>query len=383
MKKAADFLEEKKEEILEAWIGKIKQEVEATRQNNELALRDHVPQLIEDIVKIIRQCYEQDVLEEEAVYKIIFENSIEHGRHRATSTGYTVDQILREYIFFHRILTNTLVKENLYDSDVGLVINYSIETAMLYSGSAFSESIQEMRQKLIGILAHDMRNPIAAAHLAIDIMKYDDGKERFEKVRKMALSSLKRSIDLVEGLLDSITVEAGEGITLEFSEINIVQSIQSIHCEASEIYSNEILLDCETKEITGVLDGTMIRRVLENFLSNAVKYGARGKPITIQVNDGEPYLEIKVHNHGNPIPDERKDDIFRFMKTQGNSGPKELKSWGMGLTLVKAVAEAHGGELNLESSEEKGTSFCIILNKYLNKPGKMRAPINYEFHHKK
>lgn len=379
MKRAADLIEVNKEKILETWISKIKEEVEATRQNSELALRDHVPHLIEDIIKIMRQYENFDVLNEEAVYAEIFENSIEHGRHRATSTGYTVDQILREYIAFHRIITNLLMEENVYDTEVGLVIKYSIENAMLYSGSAFSESLQEMRQKLIGILAHDMRNPISAAHLAVDIMKYEDGKERFEKVRKLALSSLKRSIDLVEGLLDSITVEAGEGITLEFSEINIVTNIKSVHSEASEIYSNEIVLECDEDEIIGVLDGTMIRRVLENFISNAVKYGKRGKPVTISVENGDPFLSIKVHNFGNPIPDDRKDEIFRFMNTQGNSGPKELKSWGMGLTLVKAVAEAHGGELKLESSEENGTSFCIILDKSKNKPGKMRASLNYEF----
>lgn len=378
MKKAADIIEVNKEKILDIWISRIKEEVEATRQNSELALRDHVPHLIEDIITIMRQYENFDILNEEAVYEEIFENSIEHGRHRATSTGYTVDQILREYIAFHRIITNLLIEEKVYNTDVGLVIKYSIENAMLYSGSAFSDSLQEMRQKLIGILAHDMRNPIAAAHLAVDIMKYEDGKARFEKVRKMALSSLKRSIDLVEGLLDSITVEAGEGITLEFSEINIVNNIKSVQSEASEIYSNEIVLKCEEEKIIGILDGTMIRRVLENFISNAVKYGKRGKPVTIIVEDGNPFLSIKVHNFGNPIPDDRKDEIFRFMKTQGNTGPKELKSWGMGLTLVKAVAEAHGGELKLESNEENGTSFCIILDKTKNKPGKMRASLNYD-----
>lgn len=380
MRKAAKVLEDNKEKIIENWIQKIRGEVIASRLNTELALRDHVPHLLQDIIRIMNRFEKIDVLQEELIYKEILENSIEHGRHRATSTGYTVDQILREYIVFHRILTDLLMKEKVYTTEVGVVLKYSIENAMLYSGVAFSDSLQEMRQKLIGIVAHDMRNPIAAAYLAVDMMKYEDGRERFEKVRKMALSSLRRSVELVEDLLDSITVEAGEGITLEFEKGDLLPIIQSVYAEASEIYSNQIHLECKEKEITGIFDATMLRRVLENFLSNAIKYGNRKKPITIWVETKEETLTIKVHNYGNPIPEEKQDEIFEFLNTSGISGdPAGQKSWGMGLTLVKAVAEAHGGEVTYESNKKDGTTFSLVLDKNKNKPGKVRAALNYEF----
>lgn len=381
MKAAAAVLAENKEKILEIWIEKIREEVQASLLNSALALRDHVPHLLQDIIGIMNKFDKMDVLREDVMYQGILENSIEHGRHRATSAGYTVDQILREYIVFHRILTDLLMKENVYTTEVGVVLKYSIENAMLYSGVAFSDSLQEMRQKLIGIVAHDMRNPISAAYLAVDMMKYEDGRERFEKVKMMARSSLKRSIDLVESLLDSITVEAGEGITLEFEESDLLPMIQSVYTEASEIYSNPILLECKENEITGIFDATMLRRVLENFLSNAIKYGKREKPVTITVETNEEILTIKVHNFGNPISEERQDEIFEFLNTSsGNTGgPAGFKSWGMGLTLVKAVAEAHGGLVKYDSSKKEGTTFSIVLDKKKNKPGKIRATLNYEF----
>lgn len=380
MEKAAQILRTHKEVIMESWVDKVREEVNAARQNNKLALRDHLPHLLDDIESIMVRYKDFDVLRQETTYREMFKNSIEHGRHRATSTGYTVEQILREYIVFHHILTEVLVEEEAYNDEVGVVLKFSIEHAMLYSGGAFSESLQETRQKLLGIVAHDIRNPISAAYLAVDFLKYEEGKERFEKLRKIAHSSLKRSMELVEGLLDSITVEAGDGITLDFVKVNLYENIKAVHTEAEEIYSNDMILKCNEKEITGIFDPTMIRRVLENFISNAVKYGDRAKPVTITVNNSQEVLEIQVHNYGNEIPKERQEEIFEFLKTsQGPTGTTGLKSRGMGLSLVKAVARAHGGDVELESHKKDGTTFTISLNKFAHKPGKVKAPFTYDF----
>jgi signal transduction histidine kinase len=380
MEKAVKVLRTHKDVILEIWLNKVQKEVEAASKNNKLALRDHLPHLLDDILNIMQRYKDFDVLRQETTYREIFENSIEHGRHRATSSGYTVEQILREYILFHHAITDLLIEEEAYNDEVGVVLKFSIENAMLYSGGAFSESLQEMRQKLLAIVAHDIRNPISAAYLAVDFLKYDEGKERFEKLRKLAHSSLKRSMELVEGLLDSITVEAGEGITLDFTEANLAENIRSLHAEAAEIYSNDIVLECDKQEINGIFDPTMIRRVLENFISNAVKYGNRDTPVTVTVMDSEEHLEIGVHNYGEEIPQEKQEEIFQFLKTaQGSTGNSGLKSRGMGLSLVKAVARAHGGDVKLESSREKGTTFSITVHKFSHKPGKVKAPINYDF----
>lgn len=373
MKFAAQVLKRERELIINTWIDRIKEDVTATQDTSRIVLRDHIPHLLDDIIRVMESFDHFDVVKEEMIYREIFESSVEHGRHRATSEGYSLGQILREYIIFDKVITVALMNNNVFSKEVGMVVKYSVENAMLYSGIAFTDSLQDMRQKLIALVAHDMRNPISAALFAVKMMKYEDGPERFEKIRGMAVNSLNRSVELIENLLDSITVEAGQGMAFNFSKQNIVEFIKSVHQEAVESYTNTIKLECEESEIEGIFDGTMVRRVLENFVSNAVKYGRQGGPVTLSCVHGEDTVEISVHNEGEPIPPERQEAIFNFLNTSNGDSPRGLKSRGMGLSLVKAVAEAHSGELKLKSNAEEGTTFSILLEKYSNKPGKVRS----------
>jgi signal transduction histidine kinase len=378
MKYAAQVLKNEKEKIVNTWIDRIREDVSATRVTSRIVLRDHVPHLLDDIVRVMERFENFDVVEEEMIYKEIFESSVEHGRHRATSQGYSLGQILREYILLDKVITAVLLESKAFSKEVGMVIKYSIENAMLYSGIAFTDYLQEMRQKLLALVAHDMRNPISAALFALKMMKHEDGPERFEKIKGMGVNSLSRSLDLIENLLDSITIEAGEGMVFTFSEQNLAEFITSVHQEATESYSNAIELRCEDKEITGVFDGTMVRRVLENFISNAVKYGRPDGTVIVSCKNLEETVEISVHNEGDPIPPERQQAIFDFLNTAKGESPQGLKSRGMGLSLVKAVAEAHSGELHVESNEAEGTTFSIRLHKYSNEPGRLRAAMNSE-----
>ncbi|WP_029038781.1 sensor histidine kinase [Salinimicrobium xinjiangense] len=375
MKYAAQVLKNEKEIIINTWIDQIKEDVSATRNTSRIVLRDHVPQLLDDIIRVMDRFDKFDVVEEEMIYREIFESSVEHGRHRATSEGYSLGQILREYILFDKVITVSLIDNKAFSKEAGMVIKYSIENAMLYSAIAFTDSLQEMRHKLIAMVAHDMRNPISAALFAVKAMKYEDGPERFDKIKEMAITSLGRSVDLIEGLLDSVTIQAGEGMIFNFSQQNIVDYLQAVYQEAKQSYSNPFILECDEKEISGVFDGTMVRRVLENFINNAVKYGRRNGPISLSCKNNGDVVEFSVHNEGNPIPAEKQEAIFEFLDTSEGLGPLGLKSRGIGLYLVKAVAEAHSGELRLKSSEEEGTTFSISLHKSSREPGKFRGAV--------
>jgi signal transduction histidine kinase len=379
MKKAAKILKHQKENILSAWEESVKKEIKASNFTSRIALRDHLPQLLDDINKIMHRLENFQVIGDKEHFEEVYENCVKHGWQRSSSSGYTVDQVIREYIVFHRIITETLMEEDLYTTEVGTVLKYTLENAMLFSVSAFSNSLQEKRQKLIAILAHDLRNPISTAYMAISSIEQDQEKEQIEVIKQMAKSSLNRSLDLIEGLLDSITIQAGEGIFMDFSEINLVESVTSIYQEASQIYSNEIRLECGEEKIIGVFDEMMIRRVLENFISNAVKYGEGGQPVSILIENFQKTVSIRVHNYGKPIPEEKQKEIFKFLNTTNGNKAGGLRSYGMGLALIRAVADAHGGSLEIKSNKKEGTTFSITLNKAKNLSGKKRVALNFSY----
>ncbi len=377
MNRAAVVLENAKNEIMQAWVQKVRAELPAPNKTTDPVLRDHLPLLLDDIIQIMKK-YENFRFDSEMEsFDEMLDSSTGHGRHRSSSSGYDVAQVLKEYIILHRILTQELRSKNVYNAEVGDLLKYVIENSMLYAVVAFNGSLQKIRQKLLGVLAHDIRNPAAVAYSSIGMLEQEDSKERFEKIRGMSKKSIKRAIDLLENLLETVSVEAGEGLTLHFSERDLLEYIRSLYGEATEIYSNQIILKCGKDSINGVFDGAMIRRVLENIINNAVKYGERDTPVTIAVEDTPEKVAISVHNHGNPIPEQEQQEIFEFLNTANGKSLRNMKSWGMGLSLVKAVAKAHGGSLELESNQENGTTFTLILDKYENKPGKLKSALNF------
>lgn len=378
MRKAAGVIRDYKANILDQWEQEVNTEIHASKATTTLVLRNILPRILDSLADILELHEGKEDLTARKNYEEVINESIGHGRHRATSEHYTSKRIIREYIVLHRVLIYLLREKKAYNTDVGVVVSFTLETSVAYSIDSFTHSLEDMRMKLTGTLAHDIRNPLSAAYLGIDVLNYKDGEERFYKVKDMVKKNLRRSLDLLEGFMDAITVNSGEGISLTFAESNIVEDIKLVCWEASETYPNPINMECGGEEIMGIFDATAIRRLLENLMTNAVKYGSKDSPITVNIKEEGEEVYLSVHNHGSYISPEQRDKIFQFLNRSHNNTEEGLKSWGIGLTFVKMAAEAHGGYVDLQSDQEKHeTSFIVLLRKYANPPGKKRVKLNY------
>lgn len=377
MSTTANILRDNLADIMEIWQKEVIVAIPASREANAIALYDHLPNLVNDIADIIERHNKTEDLIEDKRYEEILVNSKHHGRHRATTQNYTVEQVVHEYIIFHRTITDFLKAKNGYDENVSDLLKYVIETSILKSVGSFSRSIQEMQEKLIGTLAHDIRNPLTVANLSLEMIEYEEDEEWVGKMLQAAKRSVKKATSLIEGLMNGITVRAGEGMMFDFEDRDVLDDIKWVHEEAKEVYLNEINLEHPDTFVRGVFDGTAIRRLLENLIGNAVKYGSPKHPIKITIKDKKEKIEIAVHNHGNPISAENQKHIFGFLERKNPDSDTVGKSWGMGLTLVQIVAEAHGGDIKLISNEETGTSFTVTLLKNFNRPGKKRTKLKF------
>ena len=374
--KAAQLLKSNINEILVVWEDEVTSEIHASNLAPKLALRDHLPNMLVDIAELIRDHRNVEEISNDDRFEDIIISSSSHGRHRASTTSYTIEQIIKEYIVLHRHITKFLEKHKVFTSEISTILKYTIETAILRSSTSFSESMQEMQEKLIAMLAHDIRNPLSITANCLELMEVGMDEKDFKRLRKVAVRTTKKALDLTEELLDTISVQAGEGIMLTFSQDDYVNEVKTVYQEAIEVYNQEFILDCPYESIAGILDGAALRRVLENLLTNAIKYGDRKKPITISLEDAGNFVKIKVKNEGNPITQGKQKSIFHFLSKNKKGDSQKLHSWGIGLTLVKVVIQAHGGNVEIESTKESGTVFTVTLNKKPGKEGKVRTILN-------
>jgi signal transduction histidine kinase len=100
---------------------------------------------------------------------------------------------------------------------------------------------------------------------------------------------------------------------------------------------------------------------MENLLENAVKYGTPKTPITVSLKRGKTAIKLIVHNQGSPIAENEIPFLFEQYRRSKRASEGTKTGWGLGLTLVKGVVDAHKGKVRIESVEGKGTSFILEI----------------------
>jgi signal transduction histidine kinase len=113
--------------------------------------------------------------------------------------------------------------------------------------------------------------------------------------------------------------------------------------------------------VRGFFDRDVLRRAIENLVTNAAKYGAEARPITITVRSSHGRALVMVHNHGAHIPTEAQETLFRAFQRNTSGKDAGKRGWGIGLAQVRAAAESHGGSVGIDSVAGRGTTFTLDI----------------------
>lgn len=222
-----------------------------------------------------------------------------------------------------------------------------------------AEDAEKSMERLLLYVSHDMRNPLASIKVMAQLIQRQSTQpEKCVQFSGKIVQSLNRVNAMIEDLLDVSRARAGKAVPLLFENCDLRSVIRAI-VEDFSIGSPVQFTFSGDQPIPGRWGATGIRRAVENLVTNALKYGAAGKPISVQINRRGGFAEIAVHNEGKAIPLGEQATLFESF-TRASSA-ENRKGWGLGLALVKGIAEAHGGTVKVFSEAGAGTIFTLIL----------------------
>jgi signal transduction histidine kinase len=239
----------------------------------------------------------------------------------------------------------------------------SAERAMEEAERAKAEVEQTSRtmETVLALVSHDIRNPLNTISIGCQLLLDTPGQS---EVYHSTAQSMMRSLDqinaMIESLLDVARIRSGKGLRLERQICDLTVEVGQTVDEMSLLGSDRLVF-IASDSLPGAWGIIGIRRALQNLITNAMKYGRADAPITVRLWRNDDRAFLSVHNQGKGIPAEEQQTLFEaFRRTQtSEAGP--VRGWGLGLALVKGIAEAHGGSVSVESADAVGTTFTMEL----------------------
>ena len=225
----------------------------------------------------------------------------------------------------------------------------------LAAAQAQAEDRALFAEQLVGMVSHDIRNPLSVIHMsAILLERGISGEQQAQAVARVS-RAVRRVQHLIGDLLDFTQARLGGGLSMRKAECDLHQAIADSVSELGVAFPDRSLQHQAAGPGACVADADRITQAIGNLVANAASHGDPGTPITVRSEGASGRFRVSVHNGGRPIPAELLPGLFEPMvRGAGPGGPKGV---GLGLYIVREIVRAHGGTVEVRSSAEGGTTF--------------------------
>lgn len=374
----ADFIAANREPILAEWEAFARTCTPASGVMDIPALRDHANEMLTVIAADLRSPQGKDVQMEKSKGNAPTGDpdastaAGEHGAGRAES-GFTVEQMVSEYRALRASVIQLWVRARgelgPADLDDLTRFNEAIDQSLAESITRYSEELGYSRDMFLAILGHDLRTPLGAVLTSAKFMLETQGLEEpsLTLTTRIAASST-RMVQMVGDLLDFTRSRLGGGIPVDRADMSMARAVHDVVDELGAAHPGCTLQVDTHGAQRGEWDCARITQVVSNLVGNALEHGSPGTVVRVDVQGGDDETTVAVHNSGPVLTAEQLNGIFNPMKPRESGGRTARDgpggNLGLGLYIAERIVHAHRGRIEVESSEERGTTFTVHLPRH-------------------
>lgn len=221
-----------------------------------------------------------------------------------------------------------------------------------------ASEIDRMRQRLIAVLGHDLRNPLQSISMAAAMLSSNDS--RTAELRQHITNSSGRMERLISQILEMSRLQAGAGITVQCVPTDFSRLVADIVNETCLAYPGLAIETAIAPEIMAHIDPDRMAQVVANLLSNARHHGAQGRPVQVRLSQDETVITLAVINEADFLSEERLGTLFTPFKQPPPEHGRNKSGLGIGLYISQAIVLAHGGTIDVSQAGGRVTfRVCI------------------------
>ena len=363
----AALVKEERLALLSNWRQQVRH-LPSASQLDVPTLNDHIPELLDELAAALQSKSDQTIPE------ALSESPLAHGLQRLQE-AFDIEEVTAEYNILRACIhdlasDNGLVLQGKPFHIINRVLDQAIGLALQTYATQRALEVRRRREEYLAFVAHDLRTPLNAISMAGRVLEMTL-PEAGANTTQM-LKTLRRSVQHLEGLVakvleENTNLETEIGINLERREFDLWPLVEALIHDLHPVAGTDStrLINKVPDDLVVYADASLLRRVFQNLIGNAIKYTPRGE-IVIGARElgAEDAIECWVEDNGAGIPAELIEKVF----DKGETDPASTGGTGLGLAIVKTFTEAHGGKVTVESKEGVGSMFRFSL------PTKQAAP---------
>jgi two-component system, OmpR family, phosphate regulon sensor histidine kinase PhoR len=365
--KLAVLITRERDVLLSRWREQVKQLPSACNLETP-ALNDHVPRLLDELAIALK------LQSEETIPEALAEGSPPaHGLQRLQE-AFDLEEVVAEYNILRGCVhdlaeSNDLPLQGESFHILNRVLDQAIGMAVKTYATQQALDVQRRREEYLAFVAHDLRTPLNAISLATKVLEltHNEGSD-LEEAAQM-LHSLRRNVQHLQTLVEKIIEEntnlrTETGIKLERRDFDLWPLVEALIHDLRPVAGtgSTQLINQVPYDLVVYADASLLRRVFQNLIANAIKFTPRGQ-VHIQARQLDGTIECSVSDNGSGIAEDHLEKVFDEFETNSqNEG-----GLGLGLAIVKTFVEAHGGKVTVESKEGLGSTFRFTLPEKTNR----------------